>query len=416
MNSPLGDTISTKENTNWVAQRSSAITDMYDRAVRAGLTGHTITGRRGKTLTVDGKTYVEFTSCSYLGLEDHPRMIQAVHAAVDRYGMNLSSSRNSMEPIEAVELEDTLGKVYPGMHALVFNCVSSVHLGLLPLLGANTLPNYPISLAGPLFVIERTAHASIQVLKGIYKQLGPVTRFRIDDEDTLAEAMNEARRTGRTPIILVDGIGSMGGLIDVAHLQQVAENHSGYLYIDDAHGISIDGPSGAGYAYQALGSQVPANVLLAGSLSKAFGGSGGFILLHEEADRRVLRREGNTMVFGHANMITHMVANAESARMHFDGTVATLQEQLWANVAYFDEVVRSGDLINAGTRSPIRGLALDSEEAAFNAAVHLRDAGVVCFPVFYPLVAKGTGLLRFGISATHTRAQITNIGHLLASA
>lgn len=408
--------MTTKEASNWVARRSAATTDMYDRAVAAHLTGHTVAARDGKTLTLgDGSRCVEFVSCSYLGLEDHPRMVHAVRTALDRYGIHLSSSRNSMEPAEALELEALLGRIYPGMHALVFNSVSSVHLAVLPLLGAGLLPDYPISEAGPLYIVERTAHASMQVLRGVLEQLGPVTRFRVEEPGTLTEAMALASSAGRTPIVLVDGIGSMGGLIDVGRLQKETERHGGHLYIDDAHGISIDGPHGAGYAYQALGGRVPSNTLLVGSLSKAFGGSGGFVLTHRERDLHILRREGNSMVFGHSNMVTHMVANAEAARMHLDGTVATLQQALWDNVDLFDQLMGGADLVNARVRSPIRGIAFESEEAAFDTAVRLREAGVLCFPVFYPVVPQGTGLLRFALSSSHTAGQIKDLAALLAS-
>lgn len=401
--------------TNWIARRSASTTDMYDRAVQAGLTGHTITERSGKTVRLaDGGECVEFVSCSYLGLEDHPRLVQAVRTALDRYGTHLSSSRNSMQPAEIDELEDLLGEIYPGMRSVVFNSVSSVHLGVLPLLGAGVLPGYPISDDGPLFIVDRTAHASMQAIRGVLEQVGPVVRFRNEDPDTLGAALGHARRTGRTPVVLVDGIGSMGGLIDVGALRDAVAEHRGYVYIDDAHGISITGRHGAGYAFEALGGRITPEVLLVGSLSKAFGGSGGFILVGSAADAAVLRREANPMVFGHSNMVTHVVVNAESARMHLDGTVATLQDELWANVELFDKS-HAGNLVNAGVRSPIRGLAMDTEEAAFQSAVRLREAGIVCFPVFYPVVAPGTGLLRFAISARHTAAQIESIAHHLTT-
>ncbi|WP_433871549.1 aminotransferase class I/II-fold pyridoxal phosphate-dependent enzyme [Saccharopolyspora sp. CA-218241] len=400
--------------TNRIVQRSAATTDMYDRAVQAGLTGHTITSRSGKAVRLtDGRECVEFVSCSYLGLEDHPRLVQAVRTALDKYGTHFSSSRNSVQPAELDELEELLGEIYPGMSTVVFNSVSSVHLGVLPLLASGILPSYPVSGNGPLFVVDRTAHASMQAIRGVLEQIGPVVRFRSEDPDTLTTAL--ARADGRTPIVLVDGIGSMGGLIDVAALRDAAAEHGGYVYIDDAHGISISGRHGAGYAYGALGDRLTPNTLLVGSLSKAFGGSGGFIAAHSAADAAVLRREANPMVFGHSNMITHVALNAESARMHLDGTVATLQEQLWANVELFDEH-NSRNLVNAGVRSPVRGLAMETEEAAFDSAVRLHEAGILCFPVFYPVVARGTGLLRFALSANHTPAQIESIAHHLTAA
>ncbi|MER5493336.1 aminotransferase class I/II-fold pyridoxal phosphate-dependent enzyme [Streptomyces sp. NPDC002490] len=401
---------------NRIARRSAATTDMYDRAVRAGLTGHTISARSGKSVRLaDGEEYVEFVSCSYLGLEDHPRLVQSVRTALDLYGTHFSSSRNSVEPAEARQLEELLGEVYPGMSALVFNSVSSVHLGVLPLLGAGVLPGYPIAAQGPLFVIERTAHASMQALRGVLEQVGPAARFRIEDPQSLTEALDLARSQGRTPIVLVDGIGSMGGLIDVKSLSDAAAGLGGYVYVDDAHGISISGPRGAGYAFEALGCEVPPSVLLVGSLSKAFGGSGGFLLTHRAEDVTVLRREANPMVFGHSNMITHVLVNTESARMHLDGTVAELQRKLWENADLFDKANSAGTLVNAGTRSPIRGLAMETEEAAFASAVKLREAGVLCFPVFYPVVARGTGLLRFALSAHHTPEQIQSVADCLAS-
>ncbi|NLU68809.1 aminotransferase class I/II-fold pyridoxal phosphate-dependent enzyme [Streptomyces sp. HNM0574] len=402
---------------NRISRRSDQTTDMYDRAVRAGLTGHTITRRSGKTVTLDdGSACVEFVSCSYLGLEDHPRLVHAARTALERYGTHFSSSRNSVEPVEVRQLEELLGEIYPGMHGLVFNSVSSVHLGLLPLLGAGVLPGYPMGPGGPLFVVERTAHASMQALRGVLEQVGPVTRFRVEEPDSLTAALEQARAERRTPVLLVDGIGSMGGLIDVAALWEAASAYGGYVYIDDAHGISISGRKGAGYAFEQLGGHLPPGVLLVGSLSKAFGGSGGFVLTHDAADVTVLRREANPMVFGHSNMLTHVAINAESARMHVDGTVAGLQDELWANVELFDKVHGGDRLVNAGQRSPIRGLAMETEEAAFEAAVRMREAGVLCFPVFYPVVARGTGLLRFALSSKHTREQIESTAEHLGSA
>ncbi|WP_017578528.1 aminotransferase class I/II-fold pyridoxal phosphate-dependent enzyme [Nocardiopsis kunsanensis] len=408
-----------QSRSNYILRRSQSITDMYTRSVEAGLTGHNITERSDKTVRLaDGDSCVEFVSCSYLGLEDHPRMVQAVRTALDKYGTHFSSSRNSVEPAESRELEDLLGEIYPRMNALVFNSVSSVHLGVLTLLGAGLLPGYPVAADGPLFVIERTAHASMQAIRGVLEQTGEVTRFDVEDPESFTRALRLAEGSGRTPVVLVDGIGSMGGLIDVAALSEKAAEYHGYLYIDDAHGISVSGTNGAGYAFDALGGHVPEHVLLVGSLSKAFGGSGGFLLTHAPEDIVLLRREANPMVFGHSNMVTHVLANLESAAMHLDGTVSTLQKRLWDNVDLFDRSLhrtRNVNLVNAGSRSPIRGLAMETEEQAFHAARRLRDAGILCFPVFYPVVAPGTGLLRFAISANHTPEQIESIAYQLSS-
>ena len=109
------------------------------------------------------------------------------------------------------------------------------------------------------------------------------------DPSALPAAVREIAATGRTPIVLVDGVGSMGGLIDVASMLAILQPFGGHLYVDDAHGVSIDGSLGAGYAFEALGGTLPRNVVLAGSLSKAFGGAGGFAVVPSDEDMWVLR-------------------------------------------------------------------------------------------------------------------------------
>lgn len=394
------------KHANWVAARIDKTTDSLDRAFDEGLTGHVITGREGKTVELaDGGRAVEFVSCSYLGLEQHPALVEAAQDALLRFGAHFSSSRNRMRPLYLGQLEELLGEIYGGRHVVPFTSVSNVHLGVLPLLGNGTLPGYPIAEAGPMFLVEKTAHASMQVLRGVMEQLGPVRRFDLADPDSLTGRIAEAVAEGRTPIALVDGVGSMGGLIDVAALADALRPAGGLLYVDDAHGVSIDGRQGAGYAYEAFPGGLPDNVMLVGSLSKAFGGAGGFVVLPSADDVRVLRKFANPLVFGHSIMLPLLAADVAAARLHLSGEVAGLQERLWSNADHFDKLT-DGLLVNAGQRSPIRGAHFSTEAAAFDAARRLRTAGVLVLPAFFPTVAKGTGLIRFALSATHEESHL----------
>ena len=286
------------------------------------------TGRQASPLE-DGSEAVEFVSCSYLGLETHPDLIAAATEALSRFGLHFSTSRNRGRPPYLGELEDLLSQMYDGAQVAAFTSVSNVHLGLLPLLGAGALPSYPVADAGVAFLVEKTAHASIQVIRGVLEQIGPTRRFDMTDPAALPAAVREVAATGRTPIVLVDGVGSMGGLIDVASMLATLEPFGGHLYVDDAHGVSIEGPLGAGYAFEALGGTLPDNVVLAGSLSKAFGGAGGFAVVPSHEDMRVLRKFANPLVFGHSIMLPMLAANVAAARLHVDGEVADLQQRLW---------------------------------------------------------------------------------------
>jgi 7-keto-8-aminopelargonate synthetase-like enzyme len=401
---------------NWVASRVSKTSDSLDRAFEEGLTGHVITARDGKQVTLtDGSEAVEFVSCSYLGLESHPDLIAAATEAMRVFGLHFSTSRNRGRPPYLGELEDLLSVMYGGAQVAAFTSVSNVHLGLLPLLGAGALPSYPVADVGVAFLVEKTAHASIQVIRGVLEQIGPTRRFDMTDPAALPAAVREVAATGRTPIVLVDGVGSMGGLIDVASMLATIEPFGGHLYVDDAHGVSIDGPLGAGYAFEALGGTLPPHVVLAGSLSKAFGGAGGFAVVPSHEDMRVLRKFANPLVFGHSIMLPMLAANVAAGRLHVDGQVAELQRRLWRNAAEFDRLT-AGSLVNAGLRSPVRGALFDTEAEAFAAARRLKEAGVLILPAFYPTVAKGTGLIRFAVSALHQQRDLETAARALGLA
>jgi 7-keto-8-aminopelargonate synthetase-like enzyme len=410
---PLNSPESPASRPNWVASRVSKTSDSLDRAFEEGLTGHVITARDGKRVQLnDGSEAVEFVSCSYLGLESHPDLIAAATEAMRVFGIHFSTSRNRGRPPYLGELEELLSQMYGGAQVAAFTSVSNVHLGLLPLLGAGALPSYPVAHAGVAFLVEKTAHASMQVIRGVLEQIGPTRRFDMTDPAALPAAVREVAATGRTPIVLVDGVGSMGGLIDVASMLATLEPFGGHLYVDDAHGVSIDGPLGAGYAFEALGGALPPHVVLAGSLSKAFGGAGGFAVVPTHEDMRVLRKFANPLVFGHSIMLPMLAANVAAGRLHVDGQVADLQQRLWRNAEEFDRLT-AGSLVNAGLRSPVRGALFDTEEEAFAAARRLKEAGVLILPAFYPTVARGTGLIRFAVSALHQQQDLETAARAL---
>jgi 7-keto-8-aminopelargonate synthetase-like enzyme len=391
---------------NWLAARRDRTSSALDVCFAEGLTGHTVVAREGKQVKLqDGSTATEFVSCSYLGLESHPALADAVVQATQTFGVHLSSSRNRMRPSYLPELEELLGEMYPGAAPCVFTSTSNVHLGVLPLLASGSLPSYPVE-GEPHFLVDRTAHASLQVLRGIFEQFGPVSRFRSEEPGSAAAAVAEAHAGGRTPIVLVDGVGSMNGLIPVRELAALAAESGGYLYVDDAHGVSIDGEHGCGYAFDALGGRLPAEVVLAGSLSKGFGGSGGFLLTASEDDVAVVRKLANPLVFGHSVMVPMMAANVAAARLHTSPVIGDLQTSLWRNAARLDELT-GRKLANAGLRSPIRGAVFPSEEEGLRTVRLLKNRGIIMLPAFYPTVPQGSSLLRFALSSLHSDEDLT---------
>lgn len=393
-------------NEDWMSVRRQRTSDAQDNAVADGLTGFEVASRQGKRITLlDGSTCTEFVSCSYLGLEAHPALIQAAQLAMERIGIHLSSSRSAMAPVYLRQLEQLLGDIYGGASVTVFSSTSNAHQGVLPLLGSGGMQGYPLRERGVMWLVDRTAHASMQMLRGLLAQFGPVRRVDTGDDDGLSEALVHCDRERLTPVLLVDGVGSMSGLLPVAALAERLRGHGGYLYVDDAHGISICGRHGAGYAFANLDHRLPANTLIAGSLSKAFGGAGGFIVLKPGYEAAQLRALANPLVFGHSIPVPLQAANVAAAQIHLSSQIDALQQALWDNVRHFDERTGSA-LLNAGLQAPVRGALFDSESQAISAASDLRCARILVFPVFYPIVESGKALLRCALSALHTPQQL----------
>lgn len=390
---------------DWMTIRQQRTSDALSQAHDDGLTSFEVISREGKVLTLaDGSCCVEFISCSYLGLEAHPALINAAHQALDRIGIHLSASRSAMSPVYLYQLENLLSDIYVGASVTVFTSTSNAHLGVLPLLGSGKMDGYP-TRGNVRWLVDRTAHASMQVLRGGLSQFGTVQRVDTQDLDALKQHLAECASDQVTPVLLIDGVGSMSGLLPVQELSALLEAAGGYLYIDDAHGISITGRHGAGYAFESLGHRLPANTLLAGSLSKAFGGAGGFIVLKAGYDSAQLRSLANPLVFGHTISVPLQAANVASAQIHLSSDITALQRALWTNVRRFDKQVEQ-QMLNASLQAPIRGALFATERQGSEAARALLQAGFVVFPVFYPIVETGKAMLRCAISALHTDKQI----------
>ncbi|MDY7065940.1 2-amino-3-ketobutyrate coenzyme A ligase [Pseudomonas extremaustralis] len=398
---------------DWMTIRRDNTSSALERAYAEGLTGLTVASRKGKRITLkEGGTFTEFVSCSYLGLETHPSLIEAAHQALGTTGLHLSSSRSAMRPVYLPQLESLLSEIYNGCGISVFTSTSSVHLGVLPLLGSNSLKSYPIRKRVH-WLMDKTAHASMQVLRGILQQFGEVSRVQSTDPESISSVLGICAERQETPILLIDGIGSMSGLVPIAQLCSRLEQAGGYVYVDDAHGISITGRHGAGYALAAVDNQLPRNMVIAGSLSKAFGGAGGFVVVSDPQDVPLIQTLANPLVFGHSIMVPMLAANVAAAKIHLSNEIDILQNHLWHNVRLFDSLTHNR-LLNAGVQSPVRGAFFETEGDGLKACRILRANGILMFPVFYPIIAKGKAMLRFAFSAAHTENDIQQLADSLS--
>ena len=391
---------------NWQKRKIDRSLKYQTRVFSEHINELVVAKRDGKVITLDdGRKMVEFVSCSYLGLETHPTLKKAIIDAIERFGVQVSVARTRVKVDLFPQLEARLNQIMHGAHTLTFNAVTPCHIAVLPLLASGTLPHFTFSKK-PYFIMEKTAHATLQINRGLLQQFGDVVRIDFQDTARIEEAFRYAASQGLTPISVSDSVGSMGGVAPVAQIVRLAHQYDGYAYIDDAHGTSIYGDYGSGYVMACLGHRLDERIIIAGSLSKAFGSHGGFIACHAAETINFIKTYGTTYAFGGPPSLPGIAACVAAADLHLDGTVAARQEKLQNVIRYFDEVFGKTEIVNRGTTMPIRGILIGNEDLAITMCKKLHDRGFATTVAMYPTVEEGHAILRCALSALHESGQI----------
>ncbi len=376
----------------------------YDEAERRGLMRVSLRGRRGKHVTLpDGREVLEFVGCSYLGLDQHPEVIAAAKAVLDEWGVHLCCARTRFTIGPNADLEARLSRHFGG-RAVTFPSVTSAHMSALPLVAAGALlPERP--RRGVRLVFDRFAHASMQCLKPILAEEAEVSTIPHNDLDALAREVKEAHARGLEAVYVADGVYSMGGLCPLPELLRLSGELGFSLYIDDAHGTSIFGERGEGYAIAAAGGRVPENVVVAYSLSKGFGTNGGGVLLGSERQERLLRSFGQTYAFSAPLDFSIVAAALASLDLHERGDVARLQRTLRERVQTFDDALGRPGL----PFSPIRMIPMGSADEAIDVGERLIDSGYFVSVALFPVVPRDEPQLRVCVTAAHEDAQVRRL-------
>ncbi len=365
--------------------------------------------RKGRKLILsDGRILVDFISCSYLGLDLDERVIKAACDNIRKCGVTFPVARTRAKMESFIVLEDFLNKIFCNSFTTIFSTLHLAHLGFLPMLGSGKLPGFPLKKNGIDFILDTNVHASIQINRGLMNQFGKILITNFHETNELEDLLKESIKNEKTPILIADSIGSMGGTIPVKELYNLTEKYEGYLYLDDAHGTSIFGKNGCGYILECLDNDFPKRLILASSLAKAFGGIAGIIALPNKEDADMLKRYSQTYIFGGPPGLSIIDSAIASAKIHMSDEIKELQKKLWSNVNYFDETF-GAKVFNYKLKSPIRGLSIGDEFMAIKFAKALQKRGFALTTALYPTVAKGKSLLRIALSSEHTRNDIEKL-------
>lgn len=397
---------------NWMKNKIEAARGYQDIAYHE-VNELVFTNREGRLLTlVDGSQLIDFVSCSYLGLDMDPRVIAAGTKNIKACGVTFSAARTRIKAYSFIVLEDLLNQIFCQGHCVIFSSLHLAHLSILPLLGSGEMPSFPLQSEGPLFILDKTVHASIQIQRALMEQFGEVVLVDYNDHEKIKSFFQLAAQTNRTPISVADSIGSMGGIAPINYLFELAERYAGYVYLDDAHGTSIHGTQGCGYVLHALNNTFHPRLILTASLAKAFGAVGGVVILPTPKDVEMMKEFSPNYIFGGPPPLSIVDSAIAAAEIHLTFEIDKLQDKLWDNVRYFDSLV-SDKIINKGHLSPVRGIQVGDEIQAIHYTAQLRKKGFVLTVAMYPTVAKHHSILRLALSASHENEEIYRLCEML---
>ena len=363
--------------------------------------------------TSGGRRFVSFSTNNYLALATSPRLKARAREALDRYGVGNCESRLLGGNLELYErLEAKLAEIKHKPAALLFATGYLTNLGVLPALVKSTqlaraLGYAPRSVWKHAFFTDEYNHLSIR--EGIRASGAPSLAYRHLDLDDLEQKLRGSQSAIK--IIVTDGVFSQhGDIAPLPEMLEIADRHNAVVYVDDAHGTGVLGPTGAGTS-EHLGVESPRLVQM-GTLSKAYGAIGGFVAT--EAYVAEILRFGCS-AFGFTSTIPPDQAAAVLEAIDIVTDEPERRARLWENQAYFVACLHEHGIMPTSTATPIVPVAVSDDAACVAIAVGLREAGFHVDPIVFPAIAPGQSRLRFMLNAHHTRDQIDGVVSELAS-
>ncbi|WP_225764585.1 glycine C-acetyltransferase [Stenotrophomonas sp. Marseille-Q4652] len=353
-----------------------------------------ITSPQSAEITLaDGRTVLNFCANNYLGLADHPDLIQAAKDALDTHGFGMASVRFICGTQDLhKQLEAQIAGFFGKDDTILYAACFDANGGLFePLLGENDA-----------IISDALNHASI--IDGVRLCKAKRYRYANCDMADLEKQLQQAKADGaRTILITTDGVFSMDGFIaPLDEITALAEKYGALVHIDECHATGFLGDTGRGSA-EVKGVLEKIDIIT-GTLGKAMGGAlGGFTTGKAEVIE-MLRQRSRPYLFSNS-LPPHVVAAGIKAFDMLD-KAGDLRERLKENTAYFrSQMTAAGFDIKPGVH-PISPVMLYDAPLAQKFAERLLEEGIYAIGFFFPVVPKGQARIRTQISAAHTREHL----------
>lgn len=351
-----------------------------------------------RKIKVNGHQKINFSSCSYLGLEQHHEVIQAAQQALQKWGNHAGSSRIFSTQENLMQLENEIAQYVDAESALVGINVSQIHQGTIPALFSGN---------DCVIFIDRHAHTSMYQASLIAKAKGTEI-VRVDTTTSLDKLKKTLiDNSKKTKVLLVDGVYSMQGTIPAfAELEKICTASNTVLYVDDAHGLGVVGATGAGV--RELFNLSFENLILVGGFQKAMGSYGAFVAA-KKSIIDLLRILNKAYIFSGPLQPQAVESSRKAIEISQSEEGIFRRHQLKKKT----EIVRS-ELLAMGyqvgeVETPILPIFMGSDIKTLMAGRKLFDEGVYISSVLYPAVPKNEGILRLSLNAIHTDSDIETL-------
>ncbi len=348
-------------------------------------------GPHGAKIMLSGSTYLSFAGCNYLGLSGHPELINAGKAAYEKCGISTGGiARHYDVSSDAMEAAETMAARFFGTQS-AFYFVSGYFISMLALKALEDRFD--------IIFMDETAHYSIR--DAVILAQTPCHTFRHCDPKDLEKQISFHLRPGQRPLIVSDGVfPTFGNLPPVDQYLIIADQYDGLIFLDEAHSVGCVGPDGRGSAnHFGLTSD---RIYFGGTLSKAFGGHGAVIpgsagFVGQLQEKSTIAKGANIPAIPCA---AHSAKSLEWVMEHPE-----IRQRLEQNVKFFKDGIRSMGFEMNKTEVPIATIDPGSEKQARHVHEGLMAAGI--FPLWSRYIGAGPGgVIRFAVSAAHTREQL----------
>ena len=339
----------------------------------------------------DGSSVMNLCANNYLGLADHPALIETASSALDTYGYGMASVRFicGTQTVHR-ELEQEISGFLGTDDTILYSSCFDANGGLFE----------TILDEQDCVISDALNHASI--IDGI--RLSKARRLRYDNNDMAQlEARLQEASGARYRLIATDGVFSMDGVVaDLASICELADTYDAMVMVDDSHAVGFVGPGGRGTpAFHGVADQVD---IVTGTLGKAMGGASGGYTSGRHEIVEWLRQRSRPYLF--SNSLAPVIASTTLRVLDMLQSAPELHQQLERNSTRFRAGMEAAGFTLAGAGHPIIPVMLGEATVAGEMADRLLTEGLYVIAFSFPVVPNGAARIRTQMSAAHSDVDI----------